>query len=72
MKRADITDAMICRAYARARREGDPIAIIAAETGAPYKMAWRAAERAMTHGLINYGVSLRGGWLTEKGIELIK
>lgn len=48
-----------------------PYETLAEEFGCSQKVAYRACERACRHGLIEYGVSLRTGWLTEKGKELL-
>lgn len=44
-----------------------PYEALAAQTGQPEKVCYRAMERAERHGLIECGVSLRTGWLTEAG-----
>jgi hypothetical protein len=41
-------------------------------TGQPFKVCYRAMERADDRKYIDYGVSLRSGWLTEKGENLLK
>lgn len=41
-------------------------------TGEPIKVCYRAIERAYDRGYIEYGVSLRSGWLTDKGKELLR
>jgi hypothetical protein len=46
-------------------------AILLRKTGQPEKVVNRAMERAHRHGLIEYGVSLRSGWLTEEGQRLL-
>lgn len=71
----DVTDAQVCRAvaeyWATARSlSGDarfPYDILHAQTGEPIKVCFRAMERAAERGLIEYGVSLRTGWLTAEG-----
>lgn len=40
-------------------------------TGYPEKVCYAAMERAVDHDLIEYGVSLRTGWLTEKGKSVL-
>src|SRR3990167_9143890 len=40
-------------------------------TGQPQKVCYRALERAAERDLIDYGVSLRTGWLTDKGRALL-
>jgi hypothetical protein len=46
-------------------------AILKDGTGQPAKVVYRAMERAYSRGYIEYGVSLRSGWLTEKGLALL-
>lgn len=76
MKRSDITDAQVCEAYRRWRAEcpyGKTAEVHLMEmTGAPIKVAYAAMERASDRDLVNYGVSLRTGWLTEKGLALLE
>lgn len=48
-----------------------PYEILAQWTGEPEKVCYRAIERASERGLIEYGVSLRTGWLSEKGKALL-
>ena len=48
-----------------------PYEILSAVTGECEKVCFRAMERACDRGYIEYGVSLRTGWLTRKGAELI-
>ena len=76
MKRSDITDRMVCEAYAI--KNADPFGwrdmadvILIRLTGASRKVAYAAMERAERNGFIESGVSLRSGWLTDKGRELL-
>lgn len=72
MKRKDITDEMVCRAYADKKAlDMTAEALLMERTGAPLKVVYRAMERADDRGLIEWGVSLRTGWLTPKGIALL-
>lgn len=48
-----------------------PYDILVAMTGQPWKVCYRAMERAHRRGFIEYGVSLRTGWLTDAGKALI-
>jgi hypothetical protein len=41
--------------------------VLAQETGAPFKVAWRAMEREGDAGHVECGMWLHGGWLTDKG-----
>lgn len=49
-----------------------PIELLADRTGEPYKVCYRAAERAARHHLIDVGVSLRTGWLSDEGVALLE
>jgi len=70
----DITDEQVLRAVIKSR-ETDftpwPYEILEAETGQPEKVCYRAMERADRRGLLEYGVSLRTAWLTDKGKALL-
>lgn len=48
-----------------------PYETLMRDTGQCFKVCYRAMERAYDHGLIEYGTSLRSGWLTNKGKELL-
>lgn len=56
----------------RMRRVPYPYDRLCAVLGCPEKVAYSAMERAADRGLIEYGVSLRTGWPTEKGIALFQ
>ena len=75
MAMKDITDAQVCRAVQAFRDRGLdlpwPYEALAVETGQPEKVCYRAMERAQDRGLIECGVSLRTGWLTDKGREML-
>lgn len=73
MATKDISDEQVCRAYSEYQRNLSryPYQLLSAWTGEPEKVCYRAMERADRRGLIEYGVSLRTGWLTEKGIQLL-
>lgn len=49
-----------------------PYERLCAVLGCPEKVAYSAMERAYDRGLIEYGVSLRTGWITDKGIALFQ
>lgn len=75
MATKDVTDLMVCKAY-KQYRDGWPDSpwpyeILQAETGECFKVCWKAMERACDRDLIEFGVNLRSGWLTEKGLELL-
>ena len=79
MATKDISDYLVCLAYEIhegysayiERQKYDvtpwPYELLSYWTGASEKVCFCAMERALKHGLIEYGVSLRSGWLTEKG-----
>jgi len=77
MARKDITDLQVCEAYRdswKSRQENIliwPEQLLMERTGESEKVCFSAMERAEDHDLIEYGVSLRSGWLTEKGKELL-
>lgn len=68
-----ISDALVCLAYAMARRSDSkwPDWFLHDWTGQPEKVCIKATEKADRDGYIDYGVSLRSGWLTNKGIDLL-
>ena len=81
MSTKDVTDKMVAEAYAEAARQRGPnwrdsyqypYEILQQRTGECFKVCYRAMERAARRGLVEYGVSLRTGWLTDKGKELLK
>lgn len=70
MSTKDVTDLDVCRAYADAKAMGYarfPHELLAERTGQCEKVCFRAMERAERRGFVEYGVSRRLGWLTEKG-----
>ena len=77
MSRKDVTDLMVCQAYADRNAEGAhlrgkwPYEILASRTGECEKVCYRAMERACDRGLIDYGVTLRSGWVTPEGEALL-
>lgn len=81
MATKDITDKMVCEAYAEAERQRGtsdelidyeyPYVILQRVTGECEKVCYRAMERALGRGFIEYGVSLRTGWLTKEGRALL-
>ena len=75
MSMKNISDAQVCRAvqdFQDRRLEGPyPYETLAAETGECEKVCFRAMERACRRRLIEYGVSLRTGWLTREGKALL-
>ena len=82
MATKDITDLQVVEAYAEMKRHMDAIReikrtfqyadeILERMTGQPLKVCQRAMERAYGHGLVEYGMWLRGGWLTDAGKSLL-
>ena len=72
MATKDITDKQVCEAYGQyTETQRWPYEILAEMTGEPVKVCIRAMERAARRGYIECGVSLRSGWLTEKGQQLL-
>ena len=71
-KRSDITTEQVLSVYARPLEERYPAdEVISAETGAPIKVVWSAMWREDGRGHLDYGVNLRGGWLTDKGKQTL-
>ena len=78
MARKDISDELIVRTVAEiwSRREAGEKGLwlddlLNFRTGEPMKVCYRAMERACDRGLIEYGMSLRGAWLTDKGKSML-
>lgn len=81
MSRKDVTDQMVCCAVDLHRQVAQmfgykkapwPYEILAQFLGEPEKVCYRAMERACDRELLDYGVSLRSGWLTKKGHEVLR
>lgn len=77
MKTADITDFQVCAAVQayQEKPKGDkrwPYDFLQEWTGAPFKVCYSALERASKRALIDYGVSLRTGWLTPRGKKVLE
>lgn len=80
MARKDVSDQQVVEAYAEATRlrRGSPGSIVwptdilMRVTGQCEKVCYRAMERAEQRGLLDFGVSLRAGWLTPQGEEFLK
>ena len=78
MAMKDISDKQVCEAFAKSLKKSEeenecayPYEILEKETGQPFKVCYRAMERACERGYVEYGVSLRTGWLTEEGRKLV-
>lgn len=67
----NITDRQICQAYniSKNNPKKSVLEVLMELTQEPEKVCYRAMERAYNNKLIEYGVSLESGWLTEKGME---
>jgi len=83
MARKDITDRQVLLAYRERealmnlpenanRHVPYPEEILSALTGQCEKVCYRAMERAFTRGYLDYGMWLRGAWITEEGEEFLK
>lgn len=74
-----ITDYLVCKAFQKWLdvQKKDTLEIVFADhflmemTGKSEKECLAAMEKAADLGLVEYGVSLRSGWLTHKGYNLI-
>jgi hypothetical protein len=71
MARKDVSDAQVLQAYEDEAGGWARIELLMERTGQPEKVVWRAMERACDRGYIEYGVSLKAGWLTESGKALL-
>jgi hypothetical protein len=82
MATKDISDLQVVQAYAEMNRQAVATRetvlkfeyadeILERVTGQHPKVCERAMERAYGRGLVEYGMWLRGGWLTEEGKALI-
>lgn len=71
----NVSDKDVCRAVADFRAAGMkgpwPYELLAQRTGQPEKVCFRAMERAVNRGLLEYGVSVRTAWLTDNGEALL-
>ena len=73
MQRKDINNIEVCQAVQEYQhdRGKSSCEILAEKFSCDEKLAYSVCERAEDDGLIDYGVSLRTGWLTEKGEQLL-
>ncbi len=82
MATKDISDLQVVQAYAEMKRQMDATRetglkfehadeILERLTGQHPKVCERAMERAYGRGLVEYGMWLRGGCLTEAGMALL-
>lgn len=83
MAMKDISDKQVVQAYIDCKPDGlwgpymanqrkYPYQLLAQLTGQSEKVCYKCCERADDRGYIDYGVSLRTGWVTDKGMELLK
>ena len=73
MARKDITDVQVCLAYQKRGKTSVFVNTILEDmTRQHRKVCFAAMERACGRGLVEFGVSLRTGWLTDKGKALLK
>ena len=72
-KREHISDYEVCLAVQEYQNTmGDfPYEVLARKFDCSEKLAYSACERASDRSLIDYGVSLRTGWLTEEGEAIL-
>lgn len=76
MSRKNVSDELIVCAVAKFQSQAHPhsqsvVEILAAGTGQCEKVCIRAMERALGRDIIDYGVSLRCAFLTEKGEQIL-
>ncbi len=73
MKRSDITTQMVLEASIQYQREHKKFIseILMERTGAPEKVVYAAMDRDDRNGYLDFGVSLRTAWPTEKGMEYL-
>jgi hypothetical protein len=76
MATKDISDVQVINACIKNREddgvvEDFAIGILMRETGQPKKVCYNAMERAANRDYIDYGISVRTAWPTEKGYALI-
>jgi hypothetical protein len=74
MATKDVSDALVCAAFVRAKAcdfKRWPYDFLMEWTGQCQKVCYRAMERAWRHNLVDFGVSLRTGWVTRKGALLL-
>lgn len=75
MARKDVPTSLVLKAYQECKKlpyNVFPYEILSEWTGQPEKVCYRAMERDELRGYIECGVSLRTGWLTDKGEEYLR
>jgi hypothetical protein len=70
----DIPDGEVLLAYERSSNENAPYPYIQLmeKYNCPFKVAYQKMQRLSDGNYVDYGVSLRCGWLTDKGKEALK
>lgn len=75
MATKDISDILVLKAYQKYReqpiRKLFPYDYLMQWTGECEKVCFSAMNRCVRRGYVEYGVSLRTGWITEKGLLLL-
>ncbi len=75
MAMKDIPDKMVVLAYKLYEKDRFggkfPYDFLMEMSGQPLKVCYRCMERASNRNLIDYGTSLRTGWVTEEGEKLL-
>lgn len=73
-----VSDETVVRGYLKYREQFDTGLwqetaddVLKKMTKKPMRVIWRAMNRACNRGFVQFGVSLRTGWATEKGIALL-
>ena len=74
MSRKNVSDIQVIQAYLVCKGVLPifPYTYLSELTGEPEKVCYRAMERACRRGYIEYGVSLRSGWVTDAGHEKLR
>jgi hypothetical protein len=78
VSRKDVSDIDVVIAVAICKAENTtgfkrwPYELLSEITGECEKVCYRAMERAFKRGLLDYGVSLRSGFLTPEGKKLLE
>lgn len=79
MAMKDISDLLVVKAYLERKRIRElhpqaniyPYDLLRIWTNGCDKVCYRAMERAADRDYIEYGASLRTGWVTDKGLRLL-
>jgi hypothetical protein len=78
MSMKHVTDRQVVEAYRACKAVSDaflhnifPYDILMEATGQCFKVCYGAMDRAADRNLVEYGVSLRTGWVTKEGDEFM-